>query len=97
MAENIFHALPPNGSGIVGNFYADVKWDQGFEQWNLVRIATVGDGSCLFHAIANSFYQPYRTETINGKHVSRNKIISSLRKELAEKLPTIPEPFGGRA
>lgn len=96
MADNGFHPLITNGNGVASNFYADVKWDNGFEQWNLVRFATPPDGSCLFHAIANSFYQPYRTESINGKHISRAKIISSLRKELAEKLDKYYETLNNK-
>lgn len=84
--SNNFHPLSSTNTDVASNFYADIKWDDGFEQWDLVRFATPGDGNCLFHALANSFYQPYRTETIRGKHVPRNKIISLFRKELSEKL-----------
>jgi len=72
--------------GIIANFYNEINWENGFESWSLVRFQTPMDGSCLFHAIANSFFEPYRKEILNGNQVSRDKIIASLRKELAEVL-----------
>ncbi len=63
-----------------------VQWENGFEKWKLCRFATPMDGSCLFHCIANSFFEPYHTETFNGNHISRQNIIKLFRSELAEKL-----------
>lgn len=79
---------PQNGKGPIGNYYAEIKWNRGFEQWNLVRFSTPSDNNCLFHAISNSFFEPYHSEMLNGKHVSRHKMVTTLRKELAEKLAT---------
>lgn len=67
-------------------YYIPINWDTGYEQWDLVRFGTPMDGSCLFHAIANSFFEPYHTEQLNGASVKRDKIISTLRKELSMKL-----------
>lgn len=54
--------------------------------WDLVIIPTPGDGSCLFHALANAFFIPYRTERLNGNFISRSTIISLFRQELAQSL-----------
>src|SRR3982751_5058895 len=67
--QDIFKPLPKTGVGPVGNYYAEISWINGFENWNLVRFSTPMDGNCLFHAIANSFFPPYRSEISNGKHI----------------------------
>ena len=85
-STNPFHTMPPGIESPYANYYADIKWGNGFEKWPLVRFETRGDGSCLFHAIANSFFKPYHTEILYDKKVSRNKMISSFRKELSERL-----------
>jgi len=72
----------------VGNYYVEINWPNGFEQWPLCRFSTPMDGSCLFHAISNSFFTPYHTEMLHGKNTPRNKIVSSLRRELSKKLNT---------
>lgn len=66
--------------------YVEINWGGGFESWLLCRFFTPMDGNCLFHAISSSFFDPYRKETINNKHMSRTKMVSILRHELAEKL-----------
>jgi len=50
------------------------------------HIETVGDGNCLFHAICNAFYKPYRTEMIDGVKISRLEIVAQFRSELASML-----------
>jgi hypothetical protein len=82
----ILKPLHNTGKGPVGNYYAEINWNGGFEQWPLVRFSTPMDGSCLFHAISNSFFAPYHTEQLHGKHVSRTKMVAALRQELAQKL-----------
>lgn len=84
--HNTFHPLPKTGKGPVGNYYAEINWGNGFEQWSLVRFSTPMDNSCLFHAISNSFFAPYQTEILKDVHVPRNRMIAGLRKELAQKL-----------
>lgn len=74
---------PINGST---NYNVPFYWGNGYEHWNLVRFATPMDGSCLFHAIANSFFEPYHSQKINGKEVPRIKLIQTFRKELSQKL-----------
>jgi hypothetical protein len=70
----------------VANYYAEIIWNDGFQNWPIVRFSTPMDGNCLFHAISNSFFTPYHDEILNGNHITRGKMISLLRKQLAEKL-----------
>ena len=51
------------------NYYAFINWQNGFENWKLLRIFTIADGSCLFHAICNSFFKPYDTEMLKGENI----------------------------
>lgn len=83
---NAFKPLKSTKNGPVGNYYAEIHWGNGFENWPLVRFSTPMDGSCLFHAISNSFFEPYHEEKLHNRHVSRNKMVAALRRELAEKL-----------
>ncbi len=48
---------------------------------NLVKIDTIGDGSCFFHAIISAFFKPYIENTID-----RIKFIKQFRKDLSETL-----------
>lgn len=72
--------------------YSPINWAEGFERWTLVRFSTPADGSCLFHAICNSFFKPYREGIIEDKPVERTKITSSLRTELSKKLESKTNP-----
>src|SRR5437763_1645606 len=63
--HSIFKPLPNTGKGPVGNFYAEIHWDNGFAPWHLVRFSTPMDGNCLFHAISNSFFIPYHEEMLH--------------------------------
>lgn len=78
--------MPLNIKSPYATYYIPLQWNHGFTQWNLVRFGTPMDGNCLFHAIANSFFEPYHTQQLNGTQVDRSKIISLLRKELSDKL-----------
>ena len=64
----------------------DIKWQNGFESWDLKRIEVPMDGNCLFHAIAMAFFKPYIDEVFNGIAMSRLQMIKNLRHELSEKL-----------
>lgn len=68
------------------DFYMDLDWIHGYQNWRLVRFSTPMDGSCLFHAIVNAFFIPYQTGLIDGKKINREKLIKSFRKDLSEKL-----------
>lgn len=74
-----YNKLTPNAK-----YYKDIGW---YNEFNIVRFDTIGDGSCLFHAIINGFFKPYHTEEINGVKMTKGEIIRTLRKELANALP----------
>lgn len=80
-----YKPVPKNHKTPVGNYYAEIKWPK-FEQWQVVRFSTPMDGNCFFHAISNAFFSPYHTETLKGKHVSRDKMVTMLRSELSRRL-----------
>jgi hypothetical protein len=86
MKQNKKIPLPCYNNGPVGNYYREINWENGFENWDLIRIDTIADGSCLFHAIANSFFVPYHTEIVDGNKTTRKEIIQKMRKELSESL-----------
>lgn len=96
--QSAIKPLPKGNGRPVANYYAEIRWDGGFENWPLVRFSTPMDGSCLFHAISNSFFAPYHTEILHGRHVSRDKMVAALRRQLAEKLadPISTEPGSPR-
>ena len=73
----------------LNNIAVYLNWSSGFDQWNLCKFSTPMDGSCLFHAISNSYFDPYRTEILNGKKISRSTMISTLRYELSQKLNSL--------
>lgn len=58
-----------------------INWDS--IPYPLALIRTPQDGHCLFHAICNSFYKPYRLEMIDGIKASRQEIVVKFRSELA--------------
>jgi hypothetical protein len=86
IAKHDFFPIPQMVNFPIGNYYSNIKWDNGFDRWNIVRFATPMDNNCLFHAIANSFFEPYHTEILNGKHIDRRRMIIAMRKELSHKL-----------
>lgn len=81
-----YKILPEIPDGPIGHYYSDIVWGGEYDNWEIVRIFTPPDGSCFFHAICNSFFTPYHTCVLQGKRMSREKMISSFRKELADKL-----------
>ena len=83
---NNFRMISGGENCPVANYYVRINWEGGFERWNLVRFSTPMDGNCLFHAITNSFFAPYHTETLHGKTIQRNRIVRRLREELSIKL-----------
>ena len=78
MGENVKHPVAP--------VYSYINWNNGYENFPLVRFATTADGNCLFHAIANSYYKPYHSGILQGKKISRSTIVENMRKELAKEL-----------
>lgn len=55
---------------------------QGY--WNILRYDTIGDGSCLLHAIFNACFKPYREGVLHGKVVDRRQMVKDFRNELAD-------------
>lgn len=87
----------PNVEHPVAEYYTEINWDNGYEQWPLCRFATPMDGNCLFHAIANSFFSPYHKESLYERSMSRKEIVNTLRRELARRLSDIdPQDSEGR-
>ena len=78
--------LPVYKNGPIGKFYKKIDFKNCYQNWDLVIIDTIGDGSCLFHAICNSFFVPYYTEILNGEKIQRRDLVRQMRKEFAEKL-----------
>ena len=76
--------------GPVYNYFTRWNWNE----WDLVRFQTPADDNCLFHAICNSFFQPYHQQLLKGKAISRYDIVMALRRDLAEKLETIDSNTG---
>ena len=72
--------------------YEHMNWNGKLSYPGLVRIRTPTDGSCFFHAIAKSFFEPYITGKLDGKTLNRQKVIQQLRKDLAVKLGTRINP-----
>ncbi len=66
--------------------YRPIPWMSN-EKRTLVRISTPADGSCLFHAIINACFEPYRSQKIGEETISSRELVLKLRKELAELLP----------
>ena len=58
----------------------------GISYPNMIRVMTIGDGSCFFHALLNSFYMPYRTQTLDGLPITQVELITNLRTSLATRL-----------
>lgn len=75
-----------------GTVMSDFSW--GYLNWNqtpfaypnMVRIDTIADGSCFFHAIANAYFIPYWENTLNGQPMSKHRFVAAMRNDLATRL-----------
>ncbi len=84
------------GKYLTDSEYENLNWTGPFNYPNLVRIRIPPDGSCFFHALAKSYFEPYITGKLNNKTFNRTEFIQSLRKDLSKKLgsrinPTKPD------
>jgi len=70
--------------------YLPVNFQQPFNG-QLVRIATIGDGSCFFHAVLKAYYKPYAD---NPSYSYRRQLVINLRRDLATILPMINPDTG---
>jgi hypothetical protein len=67
--------------------YEPLIWTGGkFNYPGMVRIRTIADGSCLFHALLKAYYDPYKLGKINGLAFDRKKFVRELRRDLAYRL-----------
>src|SRR5579862_2911259 len=62
------------------NNYTKIKWNNAFDSWELVTIATPGDNHCFFHAILSAFYSQYS----KADYPKKLEIIKRFRKELSD-------------
>lgn len=67
--------------------YEKVEWDL-FKDFNMIRIRTDPDGSCMFHAIAKAYFKPYITGKLGDKNFNRKEFVKNLRKDLSKILKT---------
>jgi hypothetical protein len=68
---------------LLPNCEEPLDWSgQPYDYPKMVRIGTIADGSCYFHALARSRHIPYIEKKINEK-----SFILGLRKDLSNKLP----------
>lgn len=67
-----------------------LNWENySFKFPHMTRMGTYPDGSCMFHAIALSYFIPYRRGRINEMVLDRGEFIKELRLELSTKLGDI--------
>lgn len=86
-----------NSYPLINQDYEPLIWT--FSPWNypgMVRIGTIGDGSCFFHAIAKAFFVPYQIGVLNGVSIDRIKFIRDLRHDLAYMLAQPIQTNGSR-
>ena len=77
--------------GVGDDTYLPINFDQPYEP-QLVRIGTIGDNSCFFHAILKAYYKPYAA---NPSWSYRTDFVRKLRDDLATALQVI-NPDTGR-
>ena len=84
--ETVVKLIPVNtrvGAGQPG--INDDAIEKVVSSWydNVVRLGTIGDGNCYFHALLKGFYKPYQND--NGASY-RIKLVEDLRRDLAANL-----------
>ena len=78
---SVIHCEPEIGAAKYLNWKKN-----GFEDFRMTAIYTIGDGNCYFHALTHAFYIPYRIQSLQGKTVSRKEIVRNLRNSLSIRL-----------
>ena len=69
---------------LVDKNYEHVDWEHfKIPGKRMIRVYTIPDGNCLFHAIANSYFEPYRKGILQGKPITQQEIVRSFRTDLA--------------
>lgn len=83
---SVIHCEPEIGTAI------SLNWKE-YEDFQMVAIYTIGDGNCYFHALTHAYYIPYRTQSLQGKTVSRREIVRNLRNSLSVRLGEPVDPL----
>ncbi|AHH01570.1 hypothetical protein pv_3 [Pithovirus sibericum] len=68
------------------NEVASLNWSSPFSFSGMVRIGTIGGGSCFFHAVFSAFYTPYIEGKIGRMPFSASEFISKIRNELSAEI-----------
>lgn len=61
---------------------------------NLVRIATIGDGSCFIHAVLKGYFKPYQED---NRASARLNFVANLRRDFAIYLSYADENYPGQS
>ncbi len=72
--------------------YEPLTWTSGFTYPGMIRIRTIPDGSCFFHAVTGAFFMPYRLGRLQDKPISKQQMIKSLRHDLSIRLGQPVDP-----
>ena len=74
-----------------------LNWERGnFYFPNMIRLHTIADGSCFFHAVVKAYHVPYEIELKDGKRFDRKEFITKFRQDLANKLSEPISPDDSR-
>lgn len=72
-----------------------INWSRpGYDNFDIYRHDSPGDGHCLIHSVAFSVYLPYRTGKLYGKSVSQDSIVKKFREDMAKRLEKIDVKTG---
>lgn len=72
----------------------DLNWfEKGFEDFKMVAIDTIGDGSCYFHAFLHAFSIPYKEQKLNNQTIDRRDFVKNMRMSLSKKLGSPINPL----
>lgn len=78
---------------ILNRTYENLRWDKNFKYDGLVRLYTIGDGSCFFHAVIKAYFIPYKVGYYNEQPLDRGQFIRNFRRDLAKTLREDPEIY----
>jgi len=73
----------PNRDIAIGDDKIERLRVQWYQEEPVIRIGTIADGSCFFHAILKAFYSPYAN---TSSYSDRKSIVQKLRRDLAAML-----------
>ena len=74
---------------LVNKSFEPIAWSSATDKFhypNMVRIRTIMDGSCFFHALLNGYLVSYRSGVVDGHAYSRREFVVALRHSLAHRL-----------